>query len=277
MELVRKGLKDRARDLFTKILEDNLFLLSSSVSYYSALGIAPFLLILLGFASLIGSDVQDKIIRLTYNFSPEVGKLIELIFKNLNQGVDLGSISGILGVVILLSTASLVFLQIRYSLDVIYGHHQIYSNKSIWETILEKLFAMFVVLLAGVFLIVSSSLPGLIRTFLIDDPRVVYYSAMLVNFIIYIMMFWGILYFTPSKRPSKRESLKMAFLSSIFFIIGNIFLSGYLKSVAARTIYGAAGTLLIFLIWTFYSSFTMFLSVEFFLYFRKMRTDWKRK
>ena len=271
MELIKKNLKSRVKDLVTKIWDDNLFLLSSSVSYYSALAIAPFMLILLGVASFIGSNIQGKIIRLTSDFSPEVGNLIVMIFNNVNEGLDVASLSGIVGIIILLWTSSLVFLQIRYSLDVIYGHHHIYAKKSLWETILERLFAIFVVVLAGIFLIISSSLPGLIRTFLGDNKDIIYYSAFLVNIFIYVMMFWGILYFTPSERPSKRESLKMAMLSSGFFIIGNLLLTGYLKRIAASSIYGAAGTLLIFLIWTYYSSFTLFLSVEIFQYIRKVR------
>lgn len=271
MELIRKNFQTRLKDLGSKIWEDNLFLLSSSVSYYSALAIAPFMLILLGVASFIGSDVQEKIIKLTSDFSPEVGDLIVMIFNNVNEGLDVASLSGIVGVVILLYASSLVFLQIRYSLDVIYGHHQRYANKSLWATILERLFAMFVVILAGVFLIVSSSLPGLVRAILGADKTLLFFSAILINLFIYIMMFWGILYFTPSERPSKRESLKMGMLASGFFFIGNLFLSSYLRRIAVSSIYGAAGTLFIFLIWTYYSSFTLFLSVEIFTFLRKVR------
>jgi len=45
----------------------------------------------------------------------------------------------------------------------------------------------------------------------------------------------------------------------------------YFRSVASSSIYGAAGSLLVFLIWSYYSSFTLFLSVELFLYFRKTK------
>ena len=271
MELIRKSLPVKVKEFFSKISQDNLFLLSSSVSYYSALAIAPFLLILLAVAAFMGGDVQNEIIRMTADFSPEVGKMITIIFNNVNEGVNFRSLSGILGGIVLLSTASLVFLQLRYALDVIYGHHHIYSSKSIWDTILEKLFAMLVVLIAGVFLIVTSSLPGLIRTFLGDNKNLLFYSAFIINFFIYVCMFWGIHYFVPSARPGKRDALRMSLLSSVFFILGNILLSSYLKSIAVSSIYGAAGTLLIFLIWTYYSSFTMFLSVEVFLYLRKLR------
>jgi membrane protein len=270
MELQKQGLSSRLKNLFAKIDQDNLFLLASSVSYYSALSIAPFLLILLSVAALIGNQVQFEIITMASEISPEVGTMIRLLFDNINENVNISSASGIAGFVVLFSTASLVFLQMRYALDVIYGYHQIQGKKSIWETILEKLFAMFVVLVAGVFLIVSSSVPGVVRAVLGTQKDVLYVSALLVNIVIYILMFWGIHYFTPTKRPGKTDSLKMATLSSVFFILGNSLLSSYLRGVASSSIFGAAGSLLIFLLWTYYSSFTLFLSVEIFQYLKKI-------
>jgi membrane protein len=273
MELIQKGLKTRLVDLARKVSEDNLFLLASSVSYYSALGIAPFLLILLGVASILGGNYQSKILTFAFELSPEFGKIVQLIFSNLNNGVDFGSISGIIGFVILLSTASLVFLQLRYAFDVIYGHYNFIPKKSFLANVLERLFAVGFVFIAGIFLIFSSSLPGVVLWRIKGNEAVIVYQvgAFILNFLIYVAMFWGIHYLTPSKRPQKKYALKMGILSSVFFIIGNTLLGIYLRNVAISSIYGAAGSLLIFLIWTYYSSFTLFLSVELYLFFKKTK------
>ncbi len=271
MELIKKNFTTRVKNFLTKVSDDNLFLLASSISFYSALAIAPFLLILLGVASLIGGDIQEKVVNLAAEFSLEVGQMIQLIFSNVNDGLDIGSLSGLVGVVVLFSTSSLVFLQLRFSLDVIYGHHLTTGKKSIWVTVSDKLFAMFVVFLAGLFLIISSSLPGLIQFIFGDNENLFLYksAATILNVLIYITMFWGIHHFTPSKSPGKSEALKMAGLSSLFFVIGNFLLASYFRDIASTSIYGAAGSLLIFLIWTYYTSFTLFLSVEVFLFIKK--------
>lgn len=269
MELLKKTKLTRIKDFFEKVYDDNLFLLSSSISYYSAVAIAPFLLILLAVAAVIGGNVQFKVTHLAGNFSPEFGQMVAIIFQNVNEGVDISSISGLVGVFILFFTASLVFLQMRYALDVIYGHHEIKGRRSIWDQILEKLFAMFVVFLAGISLIAFSSLPGILKFVF---PGQDYEStALLVNFFIYVMLFWGIHFFTPSFRPKKWEAFQMALLSSVFFIIGNTLLGIYFRTVATSSIYGAASTLLVFLVWTYYSSFTLFLSVEIFLFLKSIK------
>lgn len=273
MELIRKSFKTRLIDLGTKVSDDNLFLLASSISYYSALAIAPFLLILLGVASIIGGDYQSKILKLSGEFSPELGTMVKLIFENVNEGVNFGSISGLIGIAILLFTASLVFMQMRYAFDVIYGYYDYNPKKSILEYIVERLVAMGFVFVAGIFLLVSSTLPGVVRWFFGHNEQLFLYQigAFVINFLVYITMFWAIHYITPSHRPKKRDALRMAILSSIFFVIGNVLLGFYFRGVASSSIYGAAGSLLIFLIWTYYSSFTLFLSAELFLYFKKTR------
>lgn len=273
MELIRKSYRIRLIDLLTKVSDDNLFLLSSSISYYSALAIAPFFLILLGVVSIIGGDYQTKVLQLAGDFSPELGTMVKIIFENVNEGVNFGSISGLIGIVILLFTASLVFMQMRYAFDVIYGYYNFNPKKSIWVYLLERLIAMGFVFIAGIFLIASSTLPGVVRWFFGHNEQLFLYQtgAFVINFLVYVFMFWAIHFITPSQRPKKRDALRMAIISSIFFIIGNILLGYYFRGVAMSSIYGAAGSLLIFLIWTYYSSFTLFLSAEIFLFFKKIR------
>jgi len=268
MELIRKNFRTKLKHFVGKIFEDNLFLLASSVSYYSALAIAPFLLVILGVASFVGSDVQNKIIVLASEFSDEVGTMIQMIFENVNEGVSFGSISGIIGILFIFWTASLVFLQMRYSMNVIYGHHDPHAVFSLRKEVWDRLFAMFLVLMSGVFLIVSSSLPGIIHWFIDTRENFLFYKifAFILNIFVCIAMFWLIHYFSPSKRPLKRDALKMGIISSVFFIIGNMILGSYFRSYGLSSIYGAAGTLLVFLIWAYYSSFTLFLSVEVFLF-----------
>ena len=234
------------------------------------MAIAPFLLVILSVASLIGGDTQTRVISLASDFSPEVGEMINLIIDNVNKGVNLSSLSGLIGLGILLFTASLVFIQIRYAFDVIYGYHEKRGQVTFLRYVYNRLFAMMVVFLAGIFLILSSLLPGIVRLFG-NNETVLLYSAFAVNFLIFVAMFWGIHFFTPSERPPKRDALKMAVLSSIFFITGNTLLGIYFREVATGSIYGAAGALLIFLIWTYYSSFTLFLTVELFLFVKRTR------
>jgi membrane protein len=135
----------------------------------------------------------------------------------------------------------------------------------------DRLFAMFLVLVSGVFLILSSSLPGVIHWFIDTSENIFSYKvlAFILNILVCVAMFWLIHYFSPSKHPKKRDALKMGLISSAFFILGNMILGSYFRNYGLSSIYGAAGTLLVFLIWAYYSSFTLFLSVEVFLFYKR--------
>lgn len=261
----------RARYLFEKVIDDQLFLLSSSVSYYSALSLAPFLLILVFAASLLKTDTQTQIVTFAAkSFSPEVGEMFLLVFENASQ-VDVATFTGVVGTLVLLFTASMVFTQLRYSFDVIYGYFDPHEEIDFWEWVSQKMFAILVVLGAAAAVIMTFSLATWVEFFIHPkNPDLARASILMINFIIYLLMFAGIHTFTPSHRPNVKLAFKVGALSSLFFMAGNVLLGSYLRNIAAQSVYGAAGTLFIFLVWVFYSSFTLFLSVEVFLYLRKI-------
>jgi membrane protein len=273
MELVTKSLTTRFKDFGTKVSNDNLFLFSSSISYYSALALAPFILIILWMASLLGQNIRVQIIEYAQvNFSEEVAGTLKLIFSNIQEGVTIGSVSGIIGLVVLLWTCSLVFLQFRHAFDVIYGYFNPHFQMSTWETIKERLFAMLVVLGAALLLIVSFTVAAIAEYVVGREAEGMWpyrYLVIIFNFLVYLVLFSVIHYFTPSKRQSLQNVVKIAALTSVFFILGNILLAYYLKGFAGGSVYGAAGTLLVFLVWAYYSAFTIFLSVEVFQFFKK--------
>lgn len=262
--------------LLAKIADDDLFLLSSSVSYYSALGLAPFLIIVLAVAGFLGTDTKFKIIQHARGtYSQEVAEIIRLVFVNAEEGLKFGSVSGIVGTFLILFTASIVFTRFRYSFDVIYGYRTEEFRRSVFETIIDKFFAMFIVLCGAGLLTMSLALVTYVEFLFgpgVQEPLLTRLLVLFANFGLYFLVFTGLHHIAPSRRPSMRDSFKMSALSSVFFIIGNSLLTIYLKGVAANSVYGAAGTLLVFLVWAFYSSFTIFLSAEVFLYFRTIRS-----
>lgn len=273
MELTKKSLVARVKTVAGNISEDNLFLLSSSISYYSALALAPFALILLAVASLLGQGMQRDIVQqASATMGAEVGQMLKMVFSNVNEGVNVGSISGIIGAVILLSTASMVFLQFRYSFDVIYGYYDPKATKSVMDSVKEKLFAMFFILMTAVVFILSLFASGIFLEIFGGQGNGLWSTGVVlyVNFLIYLGMFTAVHYYVPSKKKGMVDTVKKASLTAIFFMLGNFLLAFYLKKVAADSVYGAAGAILVFLTWSYYSSFIIFLSVEVFEYMKKI-------
>ncbi len=252
------------------ILKHNIFFHASAISYYAAMAIAPFLLILLQVGAFLGSTLQSELISQTYYvLGPEVGKISEMIFKNANEENNLASISGIVGIVILLFTASIVFLQLRFSLDVIYGDHNPETSISITEVLKERIFSMGIVIGTAVLFFISLFIANILHFFIGEEMATSTMGLILSNlisFIINLMIFTALYYFAPSRTPNLMSALKPAVFTSVAFVFGKIIIGLYFKNVAINSVYGATGTLLVFLIWAYYSAFTLFLSLEGFLF-----------
>ncbi|NOT79800.1 MAG: YihY/virulence factor BrkB family protein [Bacteriovoracaceae bacterium] len=263
-----KGIKE----FVLLILKHNIFFHASAISYYAALAIAPFLLILLQIGALLGSTMQVELISQTYYMlGPEVGKISEMIFNNVNEEINLASISGLVGIVILLFTASIVFLQLRFSLDVIYGDHDHdpETSKSITEILKERIFSMGLVIGTAVLFFISLFIANIVNFFVGEEMATSIMGLILSNlisFMLNLMIFTALYYFAPSRTPNLMSALKPAIFTSVAFVFGKIIMGFYFKNVAINSVYGATGTLLVFLIWAYYSSFTLFLSLEGFLF-----------
>jgi len=252
-------------EFLSLINRHNLLMLSSSISYYAALALAPMLLILLALASLVGEDIQQSVIQQVSQIAPDVTGTMQLVFENLKNRVDLGSISGFLGLGFLLFLASFVFVQFRYSFDVIYGDHDPLVEKSFFHQLKERGILMLVVI-AMCLLFATSLLINPVFNFLLADrfenETWKYFIQLSLNLLVLFFLFTGLYFFTPTRKKRIRDCALMSIITSSAFQGGNILTGIYMKTVAIDSLYGAAGALLIFLLWAFYSSLTIFLSLE---------------
>jgi membrane protein len=245
--------------------------LASSISYYAVLGLAPLLLILLGIASLIGPDIQYKLLDQASTLAPDAAGVLKLVFENLKDRVDLGSLSGLIGLGFLLFLASFVFMQLRYSLDIIQGHHDPYKPKSFLDMLKERGWLMVVVIAMCTLFALSLIIQPLFNFVLASRfQNAVWRELMQVclNFILLFILFTGLYFFTPTFKKKLVDCAKIAVLTSGAFLFGNMLTGLYMRKFALDSLYGAAGALLIFLLWAFYSSLMIFLSVEIFEFVR---------
>ena len=259
-------------DFIAIILKHNIFFHASAISYYAALSIAPFLLILLQIGALLGNRLQSELISQTYFIlGPQVGKITEMIFSNANEGINFASISGIIGGATLLFTSSIVFIQLRFSLDTIYGYYDPEISRSIWTIVKERLFSMVIVIFTAILFFLSLFVSNIVKYVAGSDAGGLWglIVSNALSFIINMMMFSAVYYFAPTRTPKLKSAIKMAVFTSVAFIFGKILMGLYFKNVAMGSVYGATGTLLVFLVWAYYSSFTMFLSVEGFIFLHR--------
>jgi membrane protein len=262
------------KEMMSKISRDNITNLSAALSYYTALSLAPLLILMVTLLSTIGHGFQEKMVSEVQGLvGTQAAKAIDMIIDNAKQKPDLRTGAGIIGIVTLLFSASVIFGQLRSSLNMIFEiqtpprpDDKIPWYRKILFTFRGKLLTMGLVLsfvfIAIVSLIVSSGVSLYLSKLEGTEEligQIINYS---VSLIIFTLLFAAIFYFVPSKRISKKVAMLSGLLTAILFNIGKTLIGIYIGKSAVGSAYGAAGSLIVLLVWVYYSSAIIFICAE---------------
>lgn len=251
---------------------DDVFTKAAALAFYTIFSLAPILLISVGIASLFFNETQAKQ-QITHEIEnltgEEGGKVVEQVFKHMidihqsPKAIAYGLVAVIIG-----STA--VFVNLQSALNKMW-HVQPKTDRSVIKDLLRVRLRSFGIVLAVGFLLLVSMV---ISAFLSGLQTVVYnYSHsvpwiwqaldVLVSFCIITLLFAMIYKYLPDARISWNDVMTGAAITSVLFSVGKYLIGFYLGHVALGSAYGAAGSFVVLLIWTYYSALICFFGAEF--------------
>jgi membrane protein len=268
----RKSLWQFLKDIFTQWMEDEPFLLASSLSYYTLFSLTPLLVIAIAVAGLVfGREAaQNQIVETIGGMiGPESAKAIQGMIENASSKPITGTISTVLAAVTLLIGAGGVVGQLQTSLNKIWGVEP-KSGQGIWVFIRQRFISFAMVLAVGFILLVSLVVTAVLTAFsqfiggLIGGAAfVAHLLDIVVSFAFVTLLFAMIYKFVPDVKIQWKDVWIGAALTSILFTIGKFLIGLYLGSSGVASAYGAAGSLITVLLWVFYSSLIFLLGAEF--------------
>jgi membrane protein len=251
--------------------EDKVPRLGAALAFYSVLSIAPLLLIAIAVAAMVfGREAASGqlVTQMRGMVGPEGAKAIQEMLAN-NQKPGVGSIAAIIGFATLLFAASGVFGQLQDAMNTIW-EVQPKPGRGILGTIRDRFLSFAMVLGSGFLLLVSLLLstavaatfqfavglaPGLKPLLQVGDTVV---SAVVVT-----LLFALIFKLLPDAKIAWRDVWVGAILTTILFIAGKALIGLYLGQSSYASAYGAAGSLVVLLVWIYYSSQILFFGAEF--------------
>lgn len=261
------------KQVFVEFVGDNILKYSASLAYYTVLSIAPLLVILLtvtGF--LFGKDAING--QLYSEINKLVGSDAALQIQTSIQNIHLTKdnvFATTIGVVVLTIGATGIFGEIQDSLNRIWGL-KIKAKKVWWKVFIDRLVSFSLILSLGFVLIVSLVLNAVAAA--ISDKIV----AMLpgkggdifllvldsgVTLLITTVLFGSIFKVLPDAKIKWRDVTVGAFITACLFLLGKYGIGFYLGKSQLGTIYGAAGSIMILMIWVYYSSAILYLGAVF--------------
>ncbi|HRW04892.1 MAG TPA: YihY/virulence factor BrkB family protein [Caldilineaceae bacterium] len=269
---------------FTEWTEDNAAHHAAALAFYTLFSLAPLLVIAVAIAGLfVGQEaIQDQVIGWVQQYirSQEVAELLRNVLDNvstLRQSI-LATVLSLFG---LFFGATAIFSELRTTLNFIWdvpGENQ----GGVGDFIRNRLLALVMVLGSGLVLL-SSLLLNVILSVAADWIRLLPFGwsglspfiSFLFFFILTTLIFALIYRFVPERSIAWDDVWIGALATALLFSVGRYLISLYMGYSTVASTYGAAGSLAILLVWTYYSAQVFFLGAEFTqVYARTYGTRW---
>lgn len=251
---------------------DDPFRLGAIIAYYSVISLPGLLVIII---NLVGAIWGYEIVQgeLTDEFSAALGSdtanAVETIITETQQA-DQGILSTLLGIGTIIFGATGVFYQLKLSLNDIWKIKP-KSNTKIWKVILDRILSFAFVLVIGFLLLISfiitaaiNALNDYIKEVLPDVLVYLTYALDVVLSIGIISVLFALMFkYLPDTKIRWKTVWIGAVITSLLFVIGKSLLGLYFGQVDPGSTYGAAGIVVLVLLWVSYSSMILFFGAEF--------------
>ncbi len=268
-----------AKETFKEFMEDKAMRLSAALAYYSVFSLAPLLLIAISIAGAIfGDDAARGVIEaeLADSIGQKASAMVQDMVTNAYRG---GSswVMALVGIAILLVTASGVFAQLKDALNTVWDIDT-KPGRGLKGLVKDRLLALSMVLVIGFLLLVSLvastasafAIKWLGNALPIPDFHI-QGMTLLISIALVTLLFAMIFKILPDARILWGDVWKGAFLTAVLFGLGKMLLAIYLGRKGAASPYGAAGALILILSWVYYSANILLLGAEFTQVYAKRR------
>jgi membrane protein len=248
---------------------------SASVAFYTLLSITPLLVLTVAIAGLFyGKDVaQGELVSVSRRLAGfDVSPAIHILLASPRKPMT-GIIAAACGTVILFFGASSVLLELRDALNAIWqdpANPGSTEFADLFHLAKERIYSFLVILGLGVVLVASLALNTCLTALgafyqwpEFNSGFVFRLTVSVVSFLVVTLVFAGVYKFIPNVSTTWRESLVGGFVTSALFSIGKLLISLYLSWTDLGSAYGAAGSLIVLLVWVYYSAQVFFLGAEF--------------
>lgn len=248
-------------------LDDEASVLAAALAFYTAISVAPLLVIVIGVAGIFVSQSQaaDQLLQqLTSAIGAEGARFVETALENAAEP-SATSIAGIISFATLLWGSTNVFAQLQNSLNKIWEAPE-KENGGVMGTIKDRLLSFSLVLgiafLLLVSLVISSVLSALSGALGGENTSFLWQIVnFIVSFGVITLLFAAIFKVLPDVEIRWNNVWIGAAVTALLFTIGKYLLGLYLGN--AGSAYGAAGSLMAFLLWVYYSAQILFFGAEF--------------
>lgn len=250
--------------------DDKVTRLSAALSYATIFSFAPFTLVIITVGAFFAQDLEGELFgELSQLLGTDVAKVLQDVVHKA-QVANTSTISTIIGIGVILFSATTIFTSIQESLNTIWGIKPI-PKKGWLKLIKNRLLSFSIIIALGFILLVTmgaSSIIGLLNEKLMTyfpDQMVILFKlvGLILNIAFTTLVFLLIFKVLPDAKIKFRDVTIGAIVTTVLFLIGQYGISIYLSTSKISSLYGAAASILLLLVWVYYSATIVYIGAEF--------------
>jgi len=258
------------RDTFAKWSKDNASQLGAALAFYTIFSLAPIFIIIVAVVGLILGKESVQIYILA-----ELTKVIgqnnaEYIMSTIQRGYQAGSglKATVIAIALMLLGATTICVILKNALNTIWGVES--KPSGLWHMLEDRLMSLLVILFTGIFLFLSMVISSFISTaslylgqYINIPVGFLGWADNLVSIVLLTLLFAMLFKVLPDVEISWGDVWIGGALTAILFTLGKFLLGLYLARSTVSSAYGAAGSLVVILLWVYYSAQIIFFGAEF--------------
>jgi len=252
--------------------KDNVPRLGASLAYYTLFAVSPILVIAVAIAgSVFGEEaVRGQVVSQIDGLVGRQGaEAIQAILQGAHHDRS-GTLAVIVGTVTLIVAASGAFLELQHALNTIFRVKTDAKKSGLQRLILSRLRSFGLVVSIGFLLMVSllvsaalAALSARVRDAELIGPWLLKAADIGVSLAVMTLLFGMIYRVLPDVRLAWRDVWTGAFVTALLFDVGKFLIGLYLGQSGVASSYGAAGSIVVLLVWVYYSAQVILLGAEF--------------
>jgi len=265
-----RGLVARVKEAFAGFGRHKVPRLAAALAFYTLISLAPLLVVLVAIVGFVLGNEQAReqvVTQLTATLGPQATDLVEGLIDRTRQGGS-GLFAAIASVVTLLAGATGVFVQLQSALNEIW---EVEPERQGWRrTLRMRLEGLLILLGLGLAALVAVALNAAVNVIargfsdLLPGAGWLWWAANQVAALgIFTLVFAALFRLVPDVRLGWRDVWGGALFTAVLYKVGEVALAFYLGTAGVGSPYGAAGSLVVLLLFVFYAAQILLFGAEF--------------
>jgi membrane protein len=258
------------KDTVLAFIDDEALSRGAAIAFYAVTSIAPVLLIVIAIAGLaFGHDAAENAVKgqLSALMGEQTADVVQTAVANAS-GKSSGILATLIGIATLIATASGVFGEMQSALNAIWKVQP--SGTTLSRLVRARAASLGLVAALGFLLMVSlvvsaglTAFGNYLNSLFPFGALVLSILNVAVSLLLISLLFAAIYKVLPDRHLQWRDVILGAVVTAVLFTIGKALIGWYIGSSAVASSYGAAGALIVLLLWVYYSAQIFLLGAEF--------------